>query len=219
MKKNKLILGVIISGVILVGGKFVYDNLINDDGFVHTLTYISIQGNEKEENQIDRINEVLESNRCKYEETNFNMLKVDEENNVVIKESEYNEVAKKLGFEEVHLNDKDTMIIPRYDGLKNISYFKELKEIKEYSIDDLELSVVGVMDNKIIVEGLFKNQLIVDDALYNKLLEDTENKPMLIMGFDIESKKESEAVSADLKKDKLFETIKGKQFYFISSMY
>ncbi|MEG2919090.1 MAG: hypothetical protein RR851_14290, partial [Clostridium sp.] len=90
MKKNKLILGVIISGVILVGGKFSYDNFIKDDSFTHTLTYISIQGNEKEKNQINEINRVIKSNECKYEEIDFNMLKVDEENNVVIKESEYN---------------------------------------------------------------------------------------------------------------------------------
>ncbi|MEG2289413.1 MAG: hypothetical protein RR891_05290 [Clostridium sp.] len=219
MKKNKLILGVIISGVILVGGKFSYDNFIKDDSFTHTLTYISIQGNEKEKNQINEINRVIKSNECKYEEIDFNMLKVDEENNVVIKESEYNKLAKKKGFKEVDLNDNDTMIIPRYDGLKNTSYIKELKEVKEYSIDDLKLNAVGVTKNKILVEGMFKNQLIIDDSVYNKLLEDIENKSILIKGFDIEDTKKSKLVSKELKSDKLFEKVKNEQSYFILSEY
>lgn len=219
MKRKKIILGIIISSVILVGGKFSYDNFIKDDSFTYTLTYISIQGNEKEENQINKINEVIKSNECKYEETDFNMLKVDEENNVVIKESEYNKLAKKNGFDEVDLNDNDTMIIPTYDGLKNISYIKELKEVKGYSIDDLKLNVVGVTKNKILVDGMFKNQLIVDDIVYDKLLEDTENKSMLIKGFDIADKIKSEIVSKELKTDKLLKTVEGKQFYFVSSNY
>lgn len=219
MKKNKLILGVIISGVILVGGKFLYDNFIKDDSFTHTLTYISIQGNEKEENQISTINSVINLNKCKYEETDFNMLRVDEENNVVIKESEYNKIAKKKGFKEVDLNEKDTMIIPRFDGLKNISYIKELKEVNEYSIDDLKLNVVGVTKNKILLEGMFENQLIVDDSVYNKLLEDTENESMLIKAFDIEDKEQSKLVSKELKQDKLFQREKNKQSYFLLSKY
>ncbi|MEG2919271.1 MAG: hypothetical protein RR851_15250, partial [Clostridium sp.] len=146
-------------------------------------------------------------------------LKVDEENNVVIKESEYNKLAKKKGFKEVDLNDNDTMIIPRYDGLKNTSYIKELKEVKEYSIDDLKLNAVGVTKNKILVEGMFKNQLIIDDSVYNKLLEDIENKSILIKGFDIEDTKKSKLVSKELKSDKLFEKVKNEQSYFILSEY
>lgn len=219
MKKNKLFLSIIISGVILLGGKILYDNFIKDDGFVYTLTYISIQGNEKEESQINKINKVMKSNECKYDETNFGMLKVGEENNVIIKESEYNKLAKKKGFKVVDLNDNDTVIIPTYDGVKNISYIKKLKEIKEYTIDDLKLNVVGVNNNKILVEGIFKNQLIVDDKIYNKLLEDTENKTILIKGFDIEDKKMSKVVIKELRNDKLFKKAENNQFYFISSEY
>lgn len=217
MKLNKrTIAGLISAAVILIGGKFVYDNFIDDD-FTYPLTYISIEGNKREKDQIDTIEKSLESNKCKFEEINFEMLKVDDKNNMVIKESEYNKLANKLDLEKVKVNDKEAAIIPRYDGIKNFKYMNELKEITNYKVENNNLKVVGVVDKKILITGLFKSQIIISDNLYNKLEKDSENKIVTVKGYEFKENSKSDKAILQIKENKLFSNNnQNDKFYLFS---
>lgn len=217
MKLSKrIIVGLISAAVILIGGKFVYDNFIDDD-FTYPLTYISIEGNKREKDQIDTIEKSLESNKCKFEEINFEMLKVDDKNNMVIKESEYNKLANKLDLEKVKVNDKEAAIIPRYDGIKNFKYMNELKELTNYKVENNNLKVVGVVDKKILITGLFKSQIIISDNLYNKLEKDSENKIVTVKGYEFKENSKSDKAILQIKENKLFSNNnQNDKFYLFS---
>ncbi len=217
MKLSKrIIVGLISAAVILIGGKFVYDNFIDDD-FTYPLTYISIEGNKREKDQIDTIDKSLESNKCKFEEINFEMLKVDDKNNMVIKESEYNKLANKLDLEKVKVNDKEAAIIPRYDGIKNFKYMNELKELTNYKVENNNLKVVGVVDKKILITGLFKSQIIISDNLYNKLEKDSENKIVTVKGYEFKENSKSDKAILQIKENKSFSNNNENDLFYLFS--
>ncbi|MDB8805942.1 MULTISPECIES: hypothetical protein [unclassified Romboutsia] len=217
MKLSKrIIVGLISAAVILIGGKFVYDNFIDDD-FTYPLTYISIEGNKREKDQIDTIEKSLESNKCKFEEINFEMLKVDDKNNMVIKESEYNKLANKLDLEKVKVNDKEAAIIPRYDGIKNFKYMNELKELTNYKVENNNLKVVGVVDKKILITGLFKSQIIISDNLYNKLEKDSENKIVTVKGYEFKENSKSDKAILQIKENKSFSNNNENDLFYLFS--
>lgn len=217
MKLSKrIIVGLISAAVIFIGGKFVYDNFIDDD-FTYPLTYISIEGNKREKDQIDTIEKSLESNKCKFEEINFEMLKVDDKNNMVIKESEYNKLANKLDLEKVKVNDKEAAIIPRYDGKKNFKYMNELKELTNYKVENNNLKVVGVVDKKILITGLFKSQIIISDNLYNKLEKDSENKIVTVKGYEFKENSKSDKAILKIKENKSFSNNNENDLFYLFS--
>ncbi|WP_195940312.1 hypothetical protein [Romboutsia sp. 1001713B170131_170501_G6] len=217
MKLSKrIIVGLISAAVILIGGKFVYDNFIDDD-FTYPLTYISIEGNKREKDQIDTIEKSLESNKCKFEKINFEMLKVDDKNNMVIKESEYNKLANKLDLEKVKVNDKEAAIIPRYDGIKNFKYMNELKELTNYKVENNNLKVVGVVDKKILITGLFKSQIIISDNLYNKLEKDSENKIVTVKGYEFKENSKSDKAILQIKENKSFSNNNENDIFYLFS--
>ena len=217
MKLSKrTIVGLLSAVVILIGGKFVYDNFIDDD-FTYPLTYISIEGNKREKDQIDTIEKSLNSNKCKFEEINFEMLKVDDNNNMVIKESEYNKLANKLDLEKVRVNDKEAAIIPRYDGIKNFKYMNELKELTNYKVENNNLKVVGVVDKKILITGLFKSQIIISDNLYNKLEKDSENKIVTVKGYEFKENSKSDKAILQIKENKLFSNNNENDIFYLFS--
>lgn len=217
MKLSKrIIVGLISAAVILIGGKFVYDNFIDDD-FTYPLTYISIEGNKREKDQIDTIEKSLESNKCKFEKINFEMLKVDDKNNMVIKESEYNKLANKLDLEKVKVNDKEAAIIPRYDGIKNFKYMNELKELTNYKVENNNLKVVGVVDKKILITGLFKSQIIISDNLYNKLEKDRENKIVTVKGYEFKENSKSDKAILQIKENKSFSNNNENDLFYLFS--
>ena len=217
MKLSKrTIVGLLSAAVILIGGKFVYDNFIDDD-FTYPLTYISIEGNKREKDQIDTIEKSLESNKCKFEEINFEMLKVDDKNNMVIKESEYNKLANKLDLEKVKVNDKEAAIIPRYDGIKNFKYMNELKELTNYKVENNNLKVVSVVDKKILITGLFKSQIIISDNLYNKLEKDSENKIVTVKGYEFKENSKSDKAILQIKENKSFSNNNENDLFYLFS--
>ncbi|CEI73136.1 MULTISPECIES: hypothetical protein [Romboutsia] len=217
MKLSKrTIVGLLSAAVILIGGKFVYDNFIDDD-LTYPLTYISIEGNKREKDQIDTIEKSLNSNKCKFEEINFEMLKVDDNNNMVIKESEYNKLANKLDLEKVRVNDKEAAIIPRYDGIKNFKYMNELKELTNYKVENNNLKVVSVVDKKILITGLFKSQIIISDNLYNKLEKDSENKIVTVKGYEFKENSKSDKAILQIKENKLFSNNNENDIFYLFS--
>lgn len=136
-------------------------------------------------------------------------------NNMVIKESEYNKLAKESGLKEVNVKENETIIIPRYDGIKNTKYLKEQKSIKEFKINDKTLKVSGVGEEKIFVTGLFDNQLIVSDKVYDELCKNKDNKDVKVMAYDYKVKEDIKNAMTKFKPDSLFSN-NNDSFYFIS---
>lgn len=218
--KKGLIIGTILGATILLGGKFVYDNFLAEDDFPYSMTYISIQGNENEQAQVDLINKELKDNNVKADETDINILAVDDNLNTVISESEYNKLAKVKKLEEVKVNDNEAVIIPRYDGIKNFTYMDELKDLKEYKIADNTVKVIDIVNKKILPTGLMKSILIISDNQYAQLEKDQGNKKVQVKGYDFEDNQNAEDAVKVIKKNKLFENNnKKRDFYLISKYY
>ncbi|MEO3216962.1 hypothetical protein [Romboutsia sp. 1001216sp1] len=145
------------------------------------------------------------------------MLKVDDNNNMVIKESEYNKLANKLDLEKVRVNDKEAAIIPRYDGIKNFKYMNELKELTNYKVENNNLKVVSVVDKKILITGLFKSQIIISDNLYNKLEKDSENKIVTVKGYEFKENSKSDKAILQIKENKLFSNNNENDIFYLFS--
>jgi len=213
--KSKIILICLLVIVILAGG-FVFKEFIISDNFPYSCTYISAEGNEKEQEQLMTIENLLKDNNYKYEQIKFQLLNT-KDNSVVIKNSEYNKLSKVLGFKEVKLKENETLIIPKYDGLKNFKYRKELKEVKKFKVDDIELDVIGIGYKKILVTGLFNSQIVVSDSLYEDLQSSNENKILNVFAYNFEEDDTIKGLFDKLKRDSLFD--KNKDFYFLPNVY
>lgn len=206
--KGKVIAAV-LGIMVIAGGVSVYKSSIND--YPYRLIYMSEEGNKKEKSQEEAINEALKGSNAK--ETNFDMLKVDDKGTVVIKQTEYNKLAKDKSLKEVDLSGDEAMIIPRYDGIKNISYLKKQKEVKEFKAKDIDLKIKGVLNKKILITGLFKNQFVVSDKTYEKLSKDS--KILEVNGYDYESNKNIQNNVTKLFKNKLFSISNDDRLYYL----
>ncbi|WP_018590639.1 hypothetical protein [Terrisporobacter glycolicus] len=206
--KGKVIAAV-LGILVIVGGVSVYKSLIND--YPYRLIYISEEGNKKEKSQEEAINEALKGSNAK--ETNFDMLKVDDKGTVVIKQTEYNKLAKDKSLKVVDLSGDEAMIIPRYDGIKNLSYLNKQKEVKEFKAKDIDIKIKGVLNKKILITGLFKNQFVVSDKTYEKLSKDS--KILKVNGYDYESNKNIQNNVTRLFKNKLFSISNDDRLYYL----
>ncbi|MCC3868884.1 hypothetical protein [Terrisporobacter mayombei] len=212
LSKSKLIGLVIAAGISIIGGKFVYDNFLSDkDDFPYRLTYISMEGNNEEKEQEEAIKNCLKDTEVN--EVDFSILQLDKRENMVIKESVYNKLAKKLDVKEVKLNDDEAMIIPSYDGIKNIKYLKEQKSIKSYKLKDKDLKIVGVLEKKILVSGIDKHQFVISDKLYDEFSKDS--KTVNIKGYDFKDNNEIQESVSNLFTSKLFDINNNDLFYLI----
>ncbi|MCC3866729.1 hypothetical protein [Terrisporobacter mayombei] len=208
ISKGKVI-AAILGIIVIAGGVSVYKSSTND--YPYRLIYISEEGNKQEKSQEEAINEALKGLNVK--ETDFDMLKVDDKGTVVIKQSEYNKLAKDKRLKEVNLSGDEAMIIPRYDGIKNISYLKKQKGIKEFKVKDIDLKIKGVLNKKILITGLFTNQLVVSDKTYEKLSKDS--KTLEISGYDYELNKDTKNNVASLFKNKSFSFSNTDRLYYL----
>lgn len=206
--KGKVIAAV-LGIMVIAGGVSVYKSLTDDNPY--RLLYISEEGNKNEKSQNELINEAFKDSNVK--KTEFDMLKVDDKGTVVINETEYNKLAKDKNLKEVDLSGDDAMIIPRYDGIANMSYLKEQKEVKEYKVKNVDLKIKGVLNKKILTTGLFKNQFVVSDKTYEKLSKDS--KILEVSGYDYDSNKNTQNNVAKLFKKELFSISNTNRLYYL----
>ncbi|RDY24364.1 hypothetical protein CHF27_003135 [Romboutsia maritimum] len=212
LSKGKLAGIVIGVAIAVIGGNFIYNNFLNDnDDLQYRLTYISMEGNREEKQQEEAIKNGLKD--TKVSEVDFTMLQLDENENMVMKESEYNKLAEKLNLKKVTLKDDEAMIIPSYDGIKNSKYLKEQESIKEYKLREKNLNMLGVLDKKILVAGLYKHQFIISDKLYNEFSSDS--KTLNIKGYDFKDNKKTNQSLLNLFATKLFDKNNNKLFLLI----
>ncbi|SCI95391.1 Uncharacterised protein [uncultured Clostridium sp.] len=209
ISKNKII-SLVLGVTVLAGGFFSFKAFMGEN-YPYRLVYISEKGNPNEKLQKEAINKVFKGTDMK--ETNFDMLEVDDKGTVVIDQTEYNKLAKEKNLKEVNLTDDETMIIPRYDGLKNKKYLDEQKEKKEFKVKDMTLKVKGVLNNKILITGLFKNQLVVSDKTYDKISRDS--KTLDISGYNYEANTDIKNKVASLFKNKLFSISEGDRLFYL----
>jgi len=206
--KGKVIAAV-LGIMVIAGGVSVYKSLTDDNPY--RLLYISEEGNKKEKSQNESINETLKDSNVK--KTEFDMLKLDDKGTVVINETEYNKLAKDKNLKEVDLSGDEAMIIPRYDGIANISYLMKQKEVKEFKAKDIDLKIKGVLNKKILTTGLFKNQFVVSDKTYEKLSKDS--KILEVNGYDYDSNKNTQNNVAQLFKKELFSISNTNRPYYL----
>jgi len=206
--KGKVIAAV-LGIMVIAGGVSAYKSLTDDNPY--RLLYISEEGNKKEKSQNESINEALKDSNVK--KTEFDMLKVDDKGTVVINETEYNKLAKDKNLKEVDLSGDEAMVIPRYDGIANISYLMKQKEVKEYKAKDVDLKIKGVLNKKILTTGLFKNQFVVSDKTYEKLSKDS--KILEVSGYDYDSNKNTQNNVAKLFKQELFSISNTNRLYYL----
>lgn len=206
--KGKVIAAV-LGIMVIAGGVSVYKSLTDDNPY--RLLYISEEGNKNEKSQNESINEAFKDSNVK--KTEFDMLKVDDKGTVVINETEYNKLAKDKNLKEVDLSGDEAMIIPRYDGIANISYLMEQKEVKEYKVKNVDLKIKGVLNKKILTTGLFKNQFVVSDKTYEKLSKDS--KILEVSGYDYDSNKNTQNNVAKLFKKELFSISNTNRLYYL----
>lgn len=206
--KGKVIVAV-LGIMVIAGGVSVYKSFTDDNPY--RLLYISEEGNKKEKSQNESINETLKDSNVK--KTEFDMLKLDDKGTVVINETEYNKLAKDKNLKEVDLSGDEAMIIPRYDGIANISYLMKQKEVKEFKAKDIDLKIKGVLNKKILTTGLFKNQFVVSDKTYEKLSKDS--KILEVNGYDYDSNKNTQNNVAQLFKKELFSISNTNRPYYL----
>lgn len=206
-----------IAIVVVVGGFYIAKDYILEENFPYIYTYITNEDNQLKEQQINLIEKTLKDNNKKYEKIQFEMLNVDNSNTVVIRKTEYNVLAKKLNSNEANLKENETMIIPRYDGMINTEYRKELEEVEKFKLGAIELKVVDVGSKKILVTGLFENQLVISDEVYEKMKKESTNKIINIYGYNFDNLGGSGEMTRKLKMDDLFADMyeRTKEYYLL----
>lgn len=127
--------------------------------------------------------------------------------------SKMNKLAKDKNLKEVDLSGDEAMIIPRYDGIANISYLMKQKEVKEFKAKDIDLKIKGVLNKKILTTGLFKNQFVVSDKTYEKLSKGS--KILEVNGYDYDSNKNTQNNVAKLFKKELFSISNTNRPYYL----
>jgi len=211
-KQSKLILILIVISLIL-GGTYAFYKVAFCGGYTYKYTFISSENNKREKEQINAVEATIKDNGCNYEKTQFDMLSVDDNKNVVIKNSEYNKLAKSLNLKEVDLKENETILIPTYDlGIRKLSYTKEIKGLKKFKVTDKGLDVVGVANKRIpstgktVLGSWFKSQAVVSDSLYEKLQKNSESKLVKVYGYNFSDEKKAEEVTKNLRNNDLLKS-------------
>lgn len=148
----------------------VKDESLKDNPFA--LTYTSYSSNDNEQQQIETINEMIESHGFQYEMYKTEVIKqVSDDNHTIhiIKLSDYNTRASALGLEQVGLNKDEALLVPvyvRFDPKRD----KTLSQ-KNIALEngEINLEVRGVAPKVIFYSGLFRNLIAVNDETYNKI--------------------------------------------------
>ncbi|HHV64350.1 MAG TPA: ABC transporter permease [Peptococcaceae bacterium] len=172
-----LFLVTILSAVafIAVTGVYALSSVVKDESLKDNpfaLTYTSYSSYVNEQEQINRIEEMLESHGFQYEKYKSEVIKqVSDDKRVthIIKQSDYNNRASALGLEQVVLDKDQALLVPvyvRFDPKRD----KTLSQ-KNVALDngEINLEVAGVAPRVIFYSGLFPNLVVVSDETYKKL--------------------------------------------------
>ncbi|MBF8982342.1 hypothetical protein IZY60_02210 [Lutibacter sp. B2] len=207
-KQSKLILILVVIALIIGG---ILYKVVFYENYTYNYTYISAENNKIEKEQINAIETMLKDNGCNYEKTQFDMLSVDDKKNFVIRNSEYNKLAKSIKLEKVKLKENEAFLIPGYDlGIRKFGYTKEIKGLKKIKVTDKELDVVGVSNKRIpatgrmVLTSLFKSQVVVSDNLYEKLQKNSESKIVKVYGYNFSDERKAQDMTRKLEENKLF---------------
>jgi hypothetical protein len=144
------------------------------------LNYISSNYNYVEHQQVEIIENTLKKAGYNYDKTTFEMLNINNEGKYVIKNSEFNKVAKKLNIRSVKLNKDETLIVPRFD---NKRYKKNISKFNDFEIGLYNLKVKGIADGKILPKGIGIWIVVVNDNLYSQLETDDGNIKYYVNGY------------------------------------
>jgi len=148
----------------------VKDESLKDNPFA--LTFTSYSSNDNEEQQIEIIDEMLESYGFEYEKYKSEVIKqVSNDNHTthIIKQSDYNNRISALGLEQVKLDKDQVLLVPvyvRFDPKRD----KTLSQ-RNIALDNgkINLQVVGVAPKVIFYSGLFRNLVVVNDETYDEI--------------------------------------------------
>lgn len=144
------------------------------------LNYISSNYNYVKRQQVEVIENTLNKAGYDYDKTAFEILNINNEGKYVIKNSEFNKVAKKLKLRKVKLNNDETLIVPRFD---NKRYKKNISKFTNFEIGLYNLKVKGIADGKILPKGIGIWIVVVNDNLYSQLEKDDGNIKYYVNGY------------------------------------
>lgn len=183
------------------------------------INYISKEDNKNKNEQLRLIENTLKENKYNYNKTVYNVLEINDSNDYVIKNSEYNKIAGKLGLDKVSLDKNQAVLVPRFNDTQ---YRNKLKDTSMFTALNNKLKVVGVSKDKIFPLVYGQNIAVVNDSLYSDLAKDSSSINTNVYGYDYKNWENSGDIISKLQekiqKNSLNDYDKGKYYEIFSSL-
>ncbi|GAA0103986.1 ABC transporter permease [Paraclostridium sordellii] len=183
------------------------------------INYIIKEDNKNKNEQLSLIENTLKENKYNYNKTIYNVLEINDSNDYVIKNSEYNKIAGKLGLDKVSLDKNQAVLVPRFNDTQ---YRNKLKDTSMFTALNNKLKVVGVSKDKIFPLGYGQNIAVVNDSLYSDLAKDSSSINTNVYGYDYKNWENSGDIISKLQekiqKNSLNDYDKDKYYEIFSSL-
>ena len=162
------------------------------NNFPMVYSYFSEHNNEKEYEELQQIREAIKG--YDYKELSFPVLKYNRE--VLLSVKNYNKLSKELGLDKISskLEKYEGIIIPSSNSQEHIN---SLKQLKNYSIKNLNIEVKKSKNKIIFPTGLFSKVVVISDDLYNEVKG--EFSKINFHGFDYKNWQSSAQITENLK--------------------
>lgn len=162
------------------------------NNFPMVYSYFSEHNNEKEYEELQQIREAIKG--YDYKELSFPVLKYNRE--VLLSVKNYNKLSKELGLDKISskLEKYEGIIIPSSNSQEHIN---SLKQLKNYSIKNLNIEVKKSKNKIIFPTGLFSKVVVISDDLYNEVKG--EFSKINFHGFDYKNWQSSAKITENLK--------------------
>lgn len=166
---------------------------------------------EKDEEFID---EILNDNGISYNKIKLYILTIPNENKTynIIKESQYNNIVSIIKRKPVYINEKESIIVPKYEDIQNNEKNLIGKEINLYK--DVRFIVKSSAEGCIATKGILSNTFIICDKDFDSICNKYNKR--LFIGYEV---KEWEKIKLITKKIDIEAKNRNMDNLFISRMY
>lgn len=164
---------------------------VKESEYPFILNYMSSSYNYMNDEQVKSIEGTLDEYGYKYKKIDYKLLNINNEGKYVIKNSEFNKLAKELNLDTVDLGVNETLIVPRFD---NERYKNKISEFKDFDIGLYNLNVEGIATGQILPKGVGTWVVVVNDKIYSQLEKDLGNTTVNVTGYDYNNWEDSTKV-------------------------
>lgn len=167
-------------------------------GYPFAIFYMNTEGNSIKDSQTNLIEKTLDKNNYSYKKTDYEVLSLGNRK-YLISNSEFNKVAKELGYKTVNLSKNETVIVPGERKKVTKSNLSQLDS--NININNKNLDIVGQSSGQLLASGIYNEMNVVSDDLYNEFKNDSKNTVWIGHGYNYKNWESSTNMTTKLKNE------------------